>query len=254
MSGQMIGKVVMITGASRGIGAEAARLFAAEGASLALLARSRDAIADLSGEIGPKALAIPCDISRFWEVQAAVEATLQAFGRLDVLINNAGIIHPVGAMEGLDPDAFGQTIDINTKGVFHGMRAVAPAMLEQGTGTILTVSSGAASRPVEGWAAYCSSKAAARMLTDCAHAEWGPSGLRVMGLSPGTVATDMQREIKNSGIGPVAQIDWSDHIPPEWPARALLWMCNSDADDCLGQEISLRDAMIRERIGLTSHR
>jgi len=89
------------------------------------------------------------------------------------------------------------------------------------------------------------------MLTRCADHEARPAGLRVMGLSPGTVATDMQREIKASGINPVSTLDWSDHIPADWPAKALLWMCSSDADEFIGQEISLRDAGMRRRIGLS---
>jgi len=71
-----------------------------------------------------------------------------------------------------------------------------------------------------------------------------------MGLSPGTVATDMQRDIKASGINPVSQLDWSDHIPPEWPAQALVWMCGSDADVFCGTDVSLRDEDIRRRVGL----
>ncbi|MGJ8611706.1 MAG: short-chain dehydrogenase, partial [Octadecabacter sp.] len=69
-------------------------------------------------------------------------------------------------------------------------------------------------------------------------------------LSPGTVATDMQRDIKASGINPVSQLDWSDHIPAEWPAQALLWMCTPDADEFLGDDVSLRDEGIRKRVGL----
>jgi len=69
-------------------------------------------------------------------------------------------------------------------------------------------------------------------------------------LSPGTVATDMQREIKASGINPVSQLEWSDHIPPEWPAKTLLWMCGSEADDYLGADISLREEDIRKKVGL----
>ena len=71
-----------------------------------------------------------------------------------------------------------------------------------------------------------------------------------MGLSPGTVATQMQREIKASGINPVSQLDWSVHIPPEWPAEALVWMCSPDADDWLGDDVSLRDESIRARVGV----
>ena len=88
------------------------------------------------------------------------------------------------------------------------------------------------------------------MLTEACHVEHGET-LRVMGLSPGTVATQMQREIKASGVGPVADLDWSDHIPPEWVAQALVWMCGPDADEFRGTELSLRDEGLRARIGLS---
>ncbi|MEL6511261.1 MAG: SDR family oxidoreductase [Pseudomonadota bacterium] len=246
----MTGKTVLITGASRGIGAEAARVFAAAGANVALLARSEEAIADLAGEIGSQALAIPCDVSRYWEMQAAVDATIKTFGGLDVLINNAGMIEPISHLSTADPDTWSHVIDINLKGVFNGMRAAMPVMEAAGGGTILTISSGAAHGPVEAWSHYCASKAGAAMLTRCADKEAADKGLRVMGLSPGTVATQMQREIKASGVNPVSQLDWSDHIPADWPAKALLWMCSPDADAFCGQEISLRDEDIRARIGL----
>lgn len=123
-------------------------------------------------------------------------------------------------------------------------------MKSQGGGTILTVSSGAAARPVEGWSAYCASKAAAQMLTRSLDLEERGNGIRAIGLSPGTVATDMQRDIKAGGINPVSQLDWSEHIPAEWPAKALVWMCSAEADDWLGGEISLRDEDIRRKVGL----
>lgn len=247
---QLDGKVVMITGASRGIGAATARTFADSGARVAVLARDADAIAALAGEIGAAALAIPCDVSRYWEVEAAVAATVATFGPVDVLIGNAGVIDPIAHLSDADPDAWGKAIDINLKGVFHGMRAVLPGMIAQGSGTILTVSSGAASSPIEAWSAYCASKAGALMLTRMADAENRAHGVRAMGLSPGTVATEMQRTIKASGINPVSQLDWADHIPPDWPARAMLWMCSADADDYLGADVSLRDPAVRERVGL----
>lgn len=245
------GKVALITGASRGIGAEAARVFVAAGARVALLARSDDAIADLTGELGDAAMAIPCDVSRYWEVEKAVNACVDQFGGLDILVNNAGVIEPIARMDQADPDAWSTVIDINLKGVFYGMRAALPVMQDAGSGTILTVSSGAAHGPVEAWSHYCASKAGAAMLTMCLDKELRDKGIRAMGLSPGTVATTMQREIKASGINPISQLDWSDHIPPDWPARALLWMCTPEADAFIGQEISLRDDAIRARIGLT---
>jgi len=247
----LTGKTVLITGASKGIGAEAARVFADAGANVALVARNRDAIADLAGSIGSKSIAIPCDVSRFWEVEAAVNACLKAFGSLDVLIGNAGVIEPIAHLADSDPDAWGHVIDINLKGVYNGMRAAMPLMQDSGGGTIITISSGAAHNPLEGWSHYCASKAGAAMLTMCAHTEGAAHGLRVMGLSPGTVATDMQHQIKDSGLNPVSQLDWSEHIPPEWPAKALLWMCGPEADAHLGQEISLRDEGIRKKVGLT---
>jgi NAD(P)-dependent dehydrogenase (short-subunit alcohol dehydrogenase family) len=246
----MQGKCVLITGASKGIGAAAARVFAAAGAHVALAARNGDAIAELAGEIGLAAIAIPCDVSRYWEMEAAVAACHTAFGQLDVLINNAGVIEPITSLSDADPEAWARAIDVNLKGVFNGMRAALPGMIARGAGTILTVSSGAAHNPLEGWSAYCTSKAGAAMLTRCADLEAGPAGIRVMGLSPGTVATDMQREIKASGVNAVSQLDWSTHIPADWPARALLWMSGPDAADFAGQEISLRDEAIRRRVGL----
>ena len=246
----LTGRTVLITGASRGIGAEAAQVFAEAGANVALVARSADSIADLAGEIGQKAVAIPCDISRYWEVAQAVENCVTAFGGLDILINNAGVIEPISRMDEADPDGWGQVIDINLKGVFHGMRAALPVMEAAGGGTILTVSSGAAHNPIEAWSHYCASKAGAAMLTMCLHKEMGDKGIRAMGLSPGTVATQMQREIKASGINPVSQLDWSVHIPADWPAKALLWMCGPDADAYLGEEISLRDEDVRRKVGL----
>lgn len=246
----MTGKTVVITGASRGIGAAAARVFAQAGANVALLARGQAEIADLAGDIGERAIAIPCNVSSYRQMSSAVETTVQAFGGLDVLINNAGVIEPIAHLEKADPEAWSTVIDVNLKGVFNGMHAVLPVMKAAGGGSVLTISSGAAHGPVEAWSHYCASKAAVHMLTRCLDKEEAAQGIRAMGLSPGTVATQMQREIKASGINPVSQLGWDDHIPAEWPARALLWMCSPEADPWCGQEISLRDEVIRRKVGL----
>ncbi len=247
----MQGKTVLITGASRGIGAEAGRVFAAAGANVALVARSRPEIETLADTLGDKALALTCDVSDFAQVEQAVADCVDRFGGVDVLVGNAGVIDPIFHLSNADVTAWSKAIDINLKGVFYGMRAVLPVMRARGGGTVLTVSSGAASNAVEAWSHYCSSKAGARMLTECLHLEEAHNGIRAMGLSPGTVATEMQRSIKASGINPVSQLDWADHIPADWPARALLWMCGDDANEFLGTEISLRRDDIRQRVGLT---
>ena len=244
------GKTVVITGASRGIGAEAAGVFAAAGAIVALIARSSDAIEQLAAEIGEQAIALTCDVASYASVEGAIAKAKETFGSVDILINNAGVIEPIAHLASADPDEWGTVIDINLKGVFNGMRAVLPMMIASGGGSIVTISSGAAHGPVEAWSDYCASKAAVKMLTECVHKENGADGIRAIGLSPGTVATQMQVEIKASGINPVSQLDWDVHIPADWPARALLWMCGSDADQYCGQELSLRDEDLRKRVGL----
>lgn len=246
----MQGKVVAITGASRGIGAAAARVFAAAGAKVALLARSEREIDALAAEIGPAALALRCDVADWASVQQAIATVVQRFGRLDVLVNNAGTIDPIARLADVDPAAWGRAVDVNLKGVFHGLRAAIPVMLAQGSGTIITVSSGAARAALEGWSSYCAGKAGALMLTQAAHLEEGPHGIRVLGLSPGTVATEMQVKIKASGINPVSQLDPAVHIPADWPARALLWMCGPEADPWLGTDVMLRDEAVRKAAGL----
>ena len=246
----LTGQTALITGASRGIGAETARAFAAAGATLCLIARSADELKAVAAELGTQTLVQTCDISDYTSVSAAVDATIKTFGQLDIVINNAGAIEPISHLSSVDPDGWDKVIDVNLKGVFYAMRAALPHMLGRGSGTIITVSSGAAHNPVEAWSHYCASKAGAAMLTECLHLENGASGIRAMGMSPGTVATQMQRDIKASGINPVSQLNWSDHIPAGWPAKALLWMCSAAADGYLGREISLRDDDIRKAVGL----
>ncbi|GLP85038.1 SDR family oxidoreductase [Tritonibacter mobilis] len=243
-------KTIVISGASRGIGASAAREFASQGANVVLLARSTEALETLADEIGEKALALACDVADYAAVEAAFQRASTHFGSLDVLICNAGMIEPIARLEHAKPADWAQLINVNITGVFNMMRAGLPHLKAAGGGAVLTIGSGASQRPLEGWSAYCTSKAGAAMLTQALHLEEGENGIRVMGLSPGTVATQMQREIKVSGINPVSQLAWEDHIPAEWPARTLLWMLSADADEFIGTEVSLRDENIRKRVGL----
>lgn len=242
------GRTILITGASRGIGAAAAREFAACGANVVLAARSAGDIDRIAAEIGAQAMALQCDVADRASVEAAVAATVAKFGSLDVLINNAGMVAPIGRLSDTDPDAWDHLIDVNVKGVHYGMRAALPHMT--GGGTIITVGSGAATSALEGWSAYCTSKAAVHHLNACLDKEYRAKGIRALVLSPGTVATQMQRDIRKSGINPVAQMNWEDHIPPEWPAKALVWMCGRAADDYLGGVVALREDSIRRKIGL----
>jgi NADP-dependent 3-hydroxy acid dehydrogenase YdfG len=249
--GELTGTSVIITGASRGIGAATAEAMAAAGARLMLLARDGAAVEALAGRLGD-ARAMACDVADFGQVAAAVAATRAAFGRVDELVNNAGVIDPIGPLATSDPESWGRATDTNFKGVYNGMRAALPVMLAQGAGTVLTVGSGAAHNPLEGWSQYCASKAAAFMLTRCLHLEARGRGIRAISLSPGTVATDMQRRIRASGINAVSQMDFAAHIPPEMPARALVWLATDAAAEFAGEEVSLRDPAFRARIGLAA--
>ena len=186
----------------------------------------------------------------FEQVQAAVDLAVSEFGGLDILINNAGVLEPVERLEDASIDGWDTVIDVNIKGVFYGMRAAVPVMKTTGGGTIITVGSGAANGALEGWSAYCTSKAGAHHLSRCLHGEEGANGIRALVLSPGTVATEMQKVIKKSGVNPVSQLNWEDHIPPEWVADTLVWMSTSDADDYLGDVVALRDDVIRKKVGL----
>ena len=244
------GKVVLVTGASRGIGAASARAFAKAGALVGVMARSMAAVDELAAEIG--GLALSGDVAQAADMEDVVARICDRFGRLDVLVNNAGIIGPIAGIAAADVKEWGQAIDINLKGVFHGMHAAIPVMRAQGGGTILTVGSGAAHAPQQGWSAYCASKAGAWMLTRALDHEARGEGIRAISLSPGTVATDMQDSIRKSGINPVSQLEWSVHIPPEWPARALVWLCGPDGDEFLGAEVSLRDEGVRRRVRLVA--
>lgn len=246
-------KTIIITGASRGIGEAAARYFAEQGAQVVLAARSAEAITAIAQDIqdqGGSATALPCDVSDHTAVQTLIDHAVATFGRVDGLINNAAVIDPIARLADCDPDAWGKAVDINVKGVFYGLRSAIPQMLKQGGGTIINISSGAATGVLEGWSAYCSTKAAVLSLTRVTHKEYGDQGIRVMGLSPGTVATQMQRDIKASGINPVSALDWEDHIPPEWVAKGLAYLFTADADQWLGTDFSLKTDEGRKAAGL----
>ncbi len=250
---ELKGKTAVVTGASRGIGAATAREFAAQGCRVVLAARTASEIETIANEIragGGEAEAVACDVCLYADVGKAVSTARVKFGSLDILVNNAGVIDPIGPLASSDPDEWVKATEINYRGVYYGLRAAIPIMEDQGGGTIINVSSGAAHDPYEGWSHYCSAKAATAMLTRSVHLECADKGIRVMGMSPGTVATYMQVAIKGSGINPVSQLDPSVHIDPSWPAKAIVWMCTEDAAEFAGEEIKLREEDIRRRIGL----
>ncbi len=246
-------KTAIITGASRGIGEAIARYLATKGVNVVLAARSADRVERIVGEIrsnGGNALALACDVSSRADVARMIERTQAAFGRVDILVNNAGLIDPITRIADSDPDAWARVVDVNLKGVYYGLRYAIPVMQEQGGGTIINISSGAANSFLEGWSHYCATKAAVLRLTGVAHKEYAADGIRVVGLSPGTVATDMQVVIRASGINPVSKLDPSAHIPPEWVAKAVEYLCSPDGEQHAGGDFSLKTDEGRSQAGL----
>jgi NAD(P)-dependent dehydrogenase (short-subunit alcohol dehydrogenase family) len=248
--GSLDGKIIIVTGASRGIGAAAAAALATSGATVVLTARDGKLASEVARSIGGSATAQACDVSDYTAFAALVAETKARFGRLDGLINNAGVIEPIASIADSDPSTWARNIDINLTGAYHAIRAVLPGMLAGGGGTIVNVSSGAAIRPLEGWSAYCSAKAGLHMLTRAIALETAGKGIRVFGFQPGTTDTDMQVLIRASGVNQVSQIPRGNLTPVAHPAAAIVYLCTAAADDLNGQEFSLRDEPFRARLDL----
>jgi NAD(P)-dependent dehydrogenase (short-subunit alcohol dehydrogenase family) len=250
--GSLSGKVIIVTGASRGIGAAAAMALAREGATVMLAARDAALAAEVADSIieaGGLAHSTPCDVSDYAAVEWLVLETEGRFDRIDALINNAGVIEPIATIAESDPVEWARNIQINLIGAYNPIRAVLPRMLKAGGGTIVNVSSGAALRPLEGWSAYCAGKAGLAMLTQSVMLENTANNIRVFGFQ-GTTDTDMQVTIRASGINMVSKIPRENLTPVAHPAAAIAYLCTPAADDLNGQEFSLRDEAFRKRLNL----
>jgi len=188
-------KVVLITGASAGIGLATARSLAAAGAKVALAARSTDKLTQLAEELqrdGHAALVVTTDMRNQAEVAQLIETTVQHYGQLDVLINNAGQA-VAGTVAEVDVDQFQQVIDLNVFGPVYAMQASVPQMRAQGGGVIINVSSMVSKMHIPGLGGYAATKAALNMLSDTARGELAPDNIRVITVYPRMTATDFGR-------------------------------------------------------------
>jgi NADP-dependent 3-hydroxy acid dehydrogenase YdfG len=196
------GKVIVITGASSGLGEATARLLSAQGAAVALGARRADRIESLAAEIremGGKAIAIATDVTKRLQVQKLVDTAVQEWGRVDVILNNAGIM-PLSPLERLNVDEWDQMIDVNLKGVLWGIAAVLPHMKEQKSGHIINVSSVAGHVLFGGSAVYSATKFGVRALSEGLRQEVKPYNIRTTIISPGAVKTELLEHISEKDV------------------------------------------------------
>jgi len=248
----LTGKSVLITGASRGIGAAAALALGAAGAGVMLMARDGRLAARVAGQVvaaGGVADAVACDVTDYEALERVVAATKRRFGSLDVLVNNAGVIEPIGMLADTDPAVWARSIETNLVAAYYAIRAVLPEMVAAGGGTIVNVSWGAGGRPLAGWSAYCAGKAGLHMLTRSVALEYGNKGIRVFGFQPGTTDTDMHVAIRASGLNPISKIPREQLTPVTLPAAAIVYLCSPAAEDLAGHEFSLKDEAFRSRLG-----
>ena len=223
MSTNIEGKVVVITGASSGLGEATARMLAAQGAAVVLGARRVDRIEALAAEVqaaGGRALAVQTDVTRSEQVQRLVEAAVEGFGRIDVIVNNAGLM-PSSPLERLKIDDWDRMIDVNIKGVLYGIAAALPHMQRQKSGHIVNVSSVAGHRVRAGTAVYSATKHAVRVLTEGLRQEVKPYDIRTTIISPGAVDTELPDSITEADVQAGVKAFYEVAIPADSFARAV---------------------------------
>lgn len=235
MAHPLAGKVVIITGASSGIGEATARELAAAGCKLTLAARSANKLHALAQELGPDALAVPADITAGADVKAMVVQTLDRFGRIDVLFANAGIYIPGEVAEG-DPDAWAELMDINVDGVLRSVHAVLPSMMAQRSGDILVTSSISGFVDINWEPIYSASKHAIQGFVHTLRCQMAPHGIRVGAIAPGRVANALWGFTEEEAIA--REVESHNSIRSEDVARAVVFMLSQPP------HVTIRDLVI----------
>jgi NAD(P)-dependent dehydrogenase (short-subunit alcohol dehydrogenase family) len=238
------GKVAVITGASRGIGAATARAFSAAGASVALAARDQAALAALADELstnGNGAIAVPTDVGDAAAVERLVAETVNAFGHLELAFNNAaGGGQPPTPLADLPVDSYDSAVAITLRSVFLSMKYEIPAMLESGGGAIVNMSSTAGSEAVGGLAGYVSAKHGVIGLTKTAALDYASRGVRVNAVAPGPILTENLERAgpemqERAGLAmPMRRIGQPDEV-----ARAVVWLCSDQATFTTGATLPI---------------
>jgi NADP-dependent 3-hydroxy acid dehydrogenase YdfG len=242
MSDNIEGKVVVITGASSGLGEATARHLSALGTVVVLGARRVDHIESLARELtgrGGKALAVATDVTHYEQVKRLVDAAVQEYGRIDVMINNAGLM-PHSPLERLRIDEWDRMIDVNVKGVLYGIAAALPYMKQQRAGHFINVSSVAGHKVTPAGAVYAATKHAVRALSEGLRQEVKPYNIRTTVISPGAVATELPESITEPDVAErIHKFYEGFAIPADSFARAVAFAI-SQPDDVDVNEILFR--------------
>lgn len=242
--GRFTGKVAFVTGGANGIGRAAALAFAREGASVVVAdvsEQNNQETARMIEALGGHALAVTCDVSRNEEVQRALNAAIDAFGRLDFAFNNAGIENRVTPAADVTEEEWDRIIDINLRGVFLCMKHEIPLMLKQGAGAIVNTSSGAGIKGFKGGAAYVASKHGVVGLTKSAALDYAQSNIRINAVCPGMIDTPMMERFSGGTAegrqGVISQEPVGRMGSPDEIAATVVWLCSDAASFVVGSAI-----------------
>ena len=242
MSHNLEGKIVVITGASSGLGEATARLLSAQGATVALGARRAERLQALADELsarGGKALAVATDVTHCEQVKGLVDAAVQTFGRIDVLLNNAGLM-PQAPLERLKIEEWDRMIDVNLKGVLYGIAAALPHMKRQKAGHIINVSSVAGHKVWPGSAVYSATKFAVRALSEGLRQELKPYHIRTTVISPGAVATELLNAISEPDVAEAVRKRTAEiALPAESFGRAVAFAISQP------EEVDINEILFR---------
>jgi NADP-dependent 3-hydroxy acid dehydrogenase YdfG len=236
------GKVVVITGASSGLGEAAARHLSTEGATVVLGARRTERIEAIARELtgrGAKAAALRTDVTDHAQVKKLVDLAVERYGRVDVMLNNAGLM-PHSPLERLKIEDWDRTIDVNVKGVLYGIAAALPHMKRQKSGHIINVSSVAGHKVRPAGAVYSATKAAVRMLSEGLRQEVKPYNIRTTVISPGAVATELPSSVTEPDIAAGIQKFYAEYAIPAESFARMVAFAMSQPDDVDISEILFR--------------